>query len=109
MQEEDKKSHSAGDCVTWNTVHEDGRTLPSSGLPSKLICKEYFSTKQQEMDMQLQALQNISENMEQDFRNTRVVSSDCQLLCLTVCFVTSFGQRKNLRFGAVSSNLLSVT
>ncbi|KAK4815418.1 hypothetical protein QYF61_001406, partial [Mycteria americana] len=73
VQKEDKKSDSARDSVTWNIVHEDDRTFPSSGLPSKVIGKEYFSTKQQEMDMQLQTLQNITENMEEDFRNTRLL------------------------------------
>ncbi|KAM7076508.1 ciliogenesis and planar polarity effector 1 isoform 1-T3 [Ciconia maguari] len=73
VQKEDKKSDSARDSVTWNIVHEDDRTFPSSGLPSKVIGKEYFSTKQQEMDMQLQTLQNITENMEEDFRNTKLL------------------------------------
>lgn len=77
MQKKDKKSDSTTDSVTWNIAHEDGRTLPSSGLPSKVIEKEYFSTKQWEMDMQLQTLQNIIENMEQDFRNSKMVSSEC--------------------------------
>ncbi|NXI96053.1 CPLN1 protein, partial [Psophia crepitans] len=71
VQKEYKKSDSARDGVTWNIVHADDRTFPSSGLPSKVIGKDYFSTKQQEMDMQLQALQNITENMEEDFRNTK--------------------------------------
>ncbi|XP_014803078.1 PREDICTED: uncharacterized protein C5orf42 homolog isoform X2 [Calidris pugnax] len=73
VQKEDKKSDSARDHVTWNVVHEDDRSFPSSGLPSRIIDKEYFSTKQQEMDMQLQALQNITENMEEDFRNTKLL------------------------------------
>ncbi|XP_074021935.1 ciliogenesis and planar polarity effector 1 [Numenius arquata] len=73
VQKEDKKSDSARDNVTWNIVHEDDSSFPSSGLPSRVIDKEYFSTKQQEMDMQLQALQNITENMEEDFRNTKLL------------------------------------
>lgn len=77
VQKEDKKSDSAKVSVTWNIVHEDDRTFPSSGLPSKVIGKEYSSTKQQEMDVQLQTLQNITENMEEDFRNTKLVSCDC--------------------------------
>ncbi|XP_050768477.1 ciliogenesis and planar polarity effector 1 [Gymnogyps californianus] len=72
VQKEDK-SDSARDGVTWNIVHEDNRTFRSSGLPSAVIGKEYFSTKQQEMDMQLQTLQNITENMEEDFRNTKLL------------------------------------
>ncbi|XP_063278915.1 ciliogenesis and planar polarity effector 1 isoform X2 [Prinia subflava] len=72
LQKKDK-SDSATDTVTWNIVHEDGGTLPSSGLPSKIIEKEYFSTKQKEMVMQLQTLQNIAENMEQDFRNSKML------------------------------------
>lgn len=92
VQKEDKKSDSAKVSVTWNIVHEYDRTFPSSGLPSNVIGKEYSSTKQQEMDMQLQTLQNITENMEEDFRNTKLVSCDCQLLCLKqFYFVTSFG------------------
>uniref|UniRef100_A0A8B9J1Q9 Ciliogenesis and planar polarity effector 1 n=1 Tax=Amazona collaria TaxID=241587 RepID=A0A8B9J1Q9_9PSIT len=75
VQKEDRPD-SAIDGVTWNTLH--GRA-PSSGLPSKVTGKEYFSTKQQEMDMQLQRLQNITENMEEDFRNTKQVSSDYPL------------------------------
>ncbi|CAN0338497.1 unnamed protein product [Bubo scandiacus] len=73
VQKEDKKSPSARDSVTWNIVHEDDRTTPSSGLPSKVIGKNYFSTKQEEMYMRLQTLQNITENMEEDFRNTRLL------------------------------------
>ncbi|XP_069736244.1 ciliogenesis and planar polarity effector 1 [Phaenicophaeus curvirostris] len=71
VQTEDKNTDSAGDSVTWTIVHEDNRTLPSSGLSSKVIGKEYFSTRQKEMDMQFQALQKITENMEEDFRNAR--------------------------------------
>ncbi|XP_055555005.1 ciliogenesis and planar polarity effector 1 [Falco cherrug] len=73
VQKEDKKSNSAADSLTWNMLHEDDGTFPSSGLPSKIIGKEYFSTKQQEIDMQLQTLQNITENMEEDFRNTKLL------------------------------------
>ncbi|KAF1669490.1 CPLN1 protein, partial [Pygoscelis papua] len=73
VQKEDKKSDSARDSVTWNIIHEEDRTFPSSGLQSKVIGKEYFSIKQQEMDMQLQTLQNITENMEEDFRNTKLL------------------------------------
>lgn len=69
MQEEDKKSDSARDHVTWNVVHEDDRT--------KVTGKKYFLTRQQEMDIKLQTLQKITEHMEEDFRNTKVVSSDC--------------------------------
>lgn len=71
------KPFSSRDSVTWNVVYEDARTSPSSGLLSEVVNKEHFSTKQQEMDMQLQMLQNITENMEEDFRNTKMVSSDC--------------------------------
>uniref|UniRef100_A0A8C0EQP9 Ciliogenesis and planar polarity effector 1 n=1 Tax=Bubo bubo TaxID=30461 RepID=A0A8C0EQP9_BUBBB len=81
VQKEDEKSPSARDSVTWNIVHEDDRTTPSSGLPSKVIGKNYFSTKQEEMYMRLQTLQNITENMEEDFRNTRLVSSDSAIVC----------------------------
>lgn len=88
LQKEDK-SDSATDIVTWNIAHEDGGTLPSSGLPPKLIEKEYFSTKQKEIDMQLQVLENIVENMEQDFRNSKMVSANC-------CFLNSlFFSTKN--------------
>ncbi|XP_032062172.1 ciliogenesis and planar polarity effector 1 [Aythya fuligula] len=72
VQKEDKP-FSSRDSVTWNVVHEDARTFPSSGLLSKVVNKEHFSTKQQEMDMQLQMLQNITENMEEDFRNTKML------------------------------------
>ncbi|KAL2294211.1 hypothetical protein Nmel_007936 [Mimus melanotis] len=69
------KSDSATDIVTWNIAwgRQNEGDLPSSGLPSKVIEKEYFSTKQKEMDMQLQTLQNIVENMEQDFRNSKIL------------------------------------
>uniref|UniRef100_A0A8B9ZZS3 Ciliogenesis and planar polarity effector 1 n=1 Tax=Anas zonorhyncha TaxID=75864 RepID=A0A8B9ZZS3_9AVES len=72
VQKEDKP-FSSRDSVTWNVVHEDARTFPSSGLLSKVVNKEHFPTKQQEMDMQLQMLQNITENMEEDFRNTKML------------------------------------
>ncbi|XP_075597436.1 ciliogenesis and planar polarity effector 1 [Balearica regulorum gibbericeps] len=73
VQKEDKKLDCARDGVTWNIVHEDDQTFPSSGLPSKVIGKDYLSTKQQEMDMQLQTLQNITENMEEDLRNAKLL------------------------------------
>uniref|UniRef100_A0A663N8M6 Ciliogenesis and planar polarity effector 1 n=1 Tax=Athene cunicularia TaxID=194338 RepID=A0A663N8M6_ATHCN len=73
VQKEDKELPSARDSVTWNVIHEDDRTTPSSGLPSKVIGKNYFSAKQQEMYMRLQTLQNITENMEEDFRNTKLL------------------------------------
>ncbi|NXU47238.1 CPLN1 protein, partial [Turnix velox] len=69
----EEKSDSDGDNVSWNILREVDRTFPSSELPSRLIGKEYFSTKQQEMNKQLQTLQNITENMEEDFRNTRLL------------------------------------
>lgn len=72
VQKEDKP-FSSRDSVTWNVVHENARTFPSSGLLSKVVNKEHFSTKQQEMGMQLQMLQNITENMEEDFRNTKML------------------------------------
>lgn len=74
------KSDSATDIITWNIPHKDGGNFPSSGLPCKVFEKEYFSTKQKEMDMQLQTLQNIVENMEQDFRNSKIVSTNCWFL-----------------------------
>ncbi|XP_064358826.1 ciliogenesis and planar polarity effector 1-like isoform X2 [Dromaius novaehollandiae] len=82
VQKEDKKSDSARDGVTWNIVHEDARTFHSSGLPAKIIGKEYFSTKLQEMDIQLQTLQNIAENMEKDFSSTKQlvkIIEDCEM------------------------------
>lgn len=97
LQKKDK-SESATGIVTWNIAHEDGETLPSSGLPAKIIEKEYFSTKQWEMNMQLRTLQNIVENMEQDFRNSKMVSANC-------CFLNSlfFQLKKPLHFGAMCS------
>nr|XP_013816546.1 PREDICTED: uncharacterized protein C5orf42 homolog [Apteryx mantelli mantelli] len=71
VQKEDKKFDSATGGVTWNIVREDARPFHSSGLLAKVIGKEYFSTKLQEMDIQLQTLQNIAENMEKDFSNTK--------------------------------------
>ncbi|NXY74895.1 CPLN1 protein, partial [Glareola pratincola] len=93
VQNEDKKSDSARDNVTWNIVHEDDTTFPSSELPSRVIGKEYFSTKQQEMDMQLQTLQNITENMEEDFRNTKML----------VKIIEDFEVAANSHFGAPPS------
>ncbi|KAM8793601.1 ciliogenesis and planar polarity effector 1-like [Eudromia elegans] len=71
MQKADQKSDSASDAVTWNAICKDARTFHSSGLPAKPIGKEYFPTKLQEMDIQLQTLQDIAENMEKDFSNTK--------------------------------------
>ncbi|XP_021235237.1 protein JBTS17 isoform X2 [Numida meleagris] len=71
MQKEHKETDSARECVTWDTVLEDARTFPSTRLLSKAIGKEYFSTKHQEIDMQLHTLQNITKNMEEDFKNTK--------------------------------------
>uniref|UniRef100_A0A7M4FC75 Ciliosis and planar polarity effector complex subunit 1 n=1 Tax=Crocodylus porosus TaxID=8502 RepID=A0A7M4FC75_CROPO len=76
IPEENIKSDSFRDSLTWNLMHEDVSTIPSPGLTAKLISKEYLSTKLQEMDIQLLALQNIAENMEKDFGNTKLVSLD---------------------------------
>ncbi|XP_019373489.1 PREDICTED: protein JBTS17 isoform X1 [Gavialis gangeticus] len=73
IQEENMKSDSFRDSLTWNLMHEDVSTIPSPGLSAKLISKEYLSTKLQEMDIQLLALQNIAENMEKDFSNTKLL------------------------------------
>lgn len=108
MQKEDKKSDSARDSVTWNIIHEEDRTFPSSGLQSKVIGKEYFSTKQQEMDMQLQTLQNITENMEEDFRNTKLVSSDCCCVWNSLFFNFFHLKTKFTFWNDVFSNLLSI-
>ncbi|XP_061873275.1 ciliogenesis and planar polarity effector 1 isoform X6 [Colius striatus] len=72
VQKEDK-SDSTRDSVTWNIVHVGDRTFPSLGLPSKPAGKEYLPTKQQEMGMRLQTLQKMTENMEEDFRSTRLL------------------------------------
>ncbi|XP_053858447.1 ciliogenesis and planar polarity effector 1 [Vidua macroura] len=72
LQKKDKSDY-ATNIVTWNTAHEDGGILPSAGLPSKLIAKEYFSTKQNEVFMKLQMLETIVENMVQDFRNCEML------------------------------------
>ncbi|NXW83315.1 CPLN1 protein, partial [Alopecoenas beccarii] len=65
VQKEDKKSVSARDRVTWNMVHEDDR--------AKVTGKKYFSTKQQEMDIKLQTLQEVTEHIEEGFRNTKLL------------------------------------
>ncbi|NWU65552.1 CPLN1 protein, partial [Pterocles burchelli] len=72
VQKEDKLD-STSDRVTWNIVREEDRTFPSSRLPSKVTGTDYFSMKQQEMDKQIKTLQNIAENMEEDFRNTKLL------------------------------------
>ncbi|XP_029766764.1 ciliogenesis and planar polarity effector 1 [Terrapene carolina triunguis] len=73
VQERDVKSDAARDNLTWNLLHEDVRIIHSTGLSAKIISKEHFNTKLQEMDIQLQALQNIAENMEKDFSNTKLI------------------------------------
>uniref|UniRef100_A0A674HZA6 Ciliosis and planar polarity effector complex subunit 1 n=1 Tax=Terrapene triunguis TaxID=2587831 RepID=A0A674HZA6_9SAUR len=78
-KERDVKSDAARDNLTWNLLHEDVRIIHSTGLSAKIISKEHFNTKLQEMDIQLQALQNIAENMEKDFSNTKLVCSDCSV------------------------------
>uniref|UniRef100_A0A8C3XIN7 Ciliogenesis and planar polarity effector 1 n=1 Tax=Chelydra serpentina TaxID=8475 RepID=A0A8C3XIN7_CHESE len=79
VQESDIKSDAARDNLTWNLLHEDVSIIDSTGLSAKIISKEHFCTKLQEMDIQLQALQNIAENMEKDFSNTKLVCSDCSV------------------------------
>uniref|UniRef100_A0A8C3RM75 Ciliogenesis and planar polarity effector 1 n=1 Tax=Chelydra serpentina TaxID=8475 RepID=A0A8C3RM75_CHESE len=76
IKESDIKSDAARDNLTWNLLHEDVSIIDSTGLSAKIISKEHFCTKLQEMDIQLQALQNIAENMEKDFSNTKLVCSD---------------------------------
>uniref|UniRef100_A0A8C3RPH2 Ciliogenesis and planar polarity effector 1 n=1 Tax=Chelydra serpentina TaxID=8475 RepID=A0A8C3RPH2_CHESE len=83
VQESDIKSDAARDNLTWNLLHEDVSIIDSTGLSAKIISKEHFCTKLQEMDIQLQALQNIAENMEKDFSNTKLVCSDYNPLQIT--------------------------
>uniref|UniRef100_A0A8C3FHU4 Ciliosis and planar polarity effector complex subunit 1 n=1 Tax=Chrysemys picta bellii TaxID=8478 RepID=A0A8C3FHU4_CHRPI len=78
-KERDVKSDAARDNLTWNLLHEDVSIIHSTGLSAKIISKEHFNTKLQEMDIQLQALQNIAENMEKDFSSTKLVCSDCSV------------------------------
>nr|XP_042700007.1 ciliogenesis and planar polarity effector 1 isoform X6 [Chrysemys picta bellii] len=73
VQERDVKSDAARDNLTWNLLHEDVSIIHSTGLSAKIISKEHFNTKLQEMDIQLQALQNIAENMEKDFSSTKLI------------------------------------
>ncbi|XP_075788637.1 ciliogenesis and planar polarity effector 1 isoform X2 [Pelodiscus sinensis] len=73
VQEEDIKVDSGRDNLTWNLLHDDVSIIHSEGLSAKIISKEHFCTKLQEMDIQLKALQNIAENMEKDFSNTKLI------------------------------------
>ncbi|XP_039399480.1 ciliogenesis and planar polarity effector 1 isoform X8 [Mauremys reevesii] len=73
VQERDVKSDAVRDNLTWNLLHEDVSIIHSTELSAKIISKEHFYTKLQEMDIQLQALQNIAENMEKDFSNTKLI------------------------------------
>lgn len=70
-QKEHTETGSPRESVTWDIELEDARAFPSTRLMSKVIDKEYLSTKHQEIDMQLRMLQSITKNMEEDFRNTR--------------------------------------
>ncbi|XP_038257790.1 ciliogenesis and planar polarity effector 1 isoform X4 [Dermochelys coriacea] len=73
VQERDIKSLAGRHNLTWNLLHEDVGIIHSTGLSAKIISKEHFCKKLQEMDIQLQALQNIAENMEKDFSNTKLI------------------------------------
>ncbi|XP_048705548.2 ciliogenesis and planar polarity effector 1 isoform X9 [Caretta caretta] len=73
VQERDIKSLAGRHNLTWNLLHEDVRIIHSTGLSPKIISKEHFCKKLQEMDIQLQALQNIADNMEKDFSNTKLI------------------------------------
>uniref|UniRef100_A0A669Q2S1 Ciliogenesis and planar polarity effector 1 n=1 Tax=Phasianus colchicus TaxID=9054 RepID=A0A669Q2S1_PHACC len=75
-QNERKEGDSARESITWNIELEDVRAFPSTRMLSEVIDKECLSTKHQEIDMQLRILQNVTKNMEEDFRNTRQVSSN---------------------------------
>uniref|UniRef100_A0A803XTZ7 Ciliosis and planar polarity effector complex subunit 1 n=1 Tax=Meleagris gallopavo TaxID=9103 RepID=A0A803XTZ7_MELGA len=70
-QKEHKEADSTRESITWNIEFEDTRAFPSTRLLSEVIDKECLSTKHQEIDMQLRILQNVTKNMEEDFRNTR--------------------------------------
>ncbi|XP_032297134.1 ciliogenesis and planar polarity effector 1 isoform X2 [Coturnix japonica] len=70
-QKEHKETDSARESVTWNTELQDTRAFPSTRLLPKVTDKKYLSVKHQEIDLQLRILQNVTKNMEKDFRNTR--------------------------------------
>ncbi|XP_073199884.1 ciliogenesis and planar polarity effector 1 isoform X8 [Lepidochelys kempii] len=92
VQERDIKSLAGRHNLTWNLLHEDVRIIHSTGLSPKIISKEHFCKKLQEMDIQLQALQNIADNMEKDFSNTK----------LTVKTIEDLGMAASPNLGAAS-------
>ncbi|XP_015275639.1 PREDICTED: uncharacterized protein C5orf42 homolog [Gekko japonicus] len=63
----------AGDRLTLRLLQEDFRSHSSPGLLAKQISRDHFSAKLQEMDKKLLALQNVTERIEQEFRNTELL------------------------------------
>ncbi|XP_058841412.1 ciliogenesis and planar polarity effector 1-like [Acipenser ruthenus] len=63
-----------GDEVTQRLLLENDYSVQTPSLPGNLSsAKHKFTAKLSEMDVQLTALQNIAENMELEFANTRLL------------------------------------
>ncbi|RXN00008.1 hypothetical protein EOD39_10435 [Acipenser ruthenus] len=73
-QAEIREPKPVGDEVTQRLLLDNDYSVQSPSLPgNRSSAKHKFTAKLSEMDVQLTALQNIAENMELEFANTRLL------------------------------------
>ncbi|XP_029434494.1 ciliogenesis and planar polarity effector 1 isoform X2 [Rhinatrema bivittatum] len=88
-KELDMKLDTIQDKNPWNMLFGDldsARAIEQStkNLSAKIVSKERITSKLQEMDAQLSALQNMAENMELDFANTELLVNTIENLGTTI-------------------------
>nr|XP_014350626.1 PREDICTED: uncharacterized protein C5orf42 homolog [Latimeria chalumnae] len=86
--QEDQEPELAGDVLTQKLLLQDVGTYPveqsQRSLQGKQLSKTQFAAKLNEMDAQLSALQNLAENMELDFADTRLLMNTIENVGLVI-------------------------
>ncbi|XP_042638331.1 ciliogenesis and planar polarity effector 1 [Orycteropus afer afer] len=111
FKEQSIKTEAAEACLLWKLLQEVSDASPA---PSPAACKlEHLTSKLQEIDEQLLAIQNIAENIEQDFPRHKMVglySAKIALLCLFVEPVDHIELSSSPKFDkALASKTISIS
>uniref|UniRef100_F6REV0 Ciliosis and planar polarity effector complex subunit 1 n=1 Tax=Ornithorhynchus anatinus TaxID=9258 RepID=F6REV0_ORNAN len=77
VEAQNLKSDHVEDPFTWNRLYEDIPVDPHMVSSSRTLHKEHLVTEFQKMDEKLLALQNMAENIQKDFSNTKLVCLLC--------------------------------
>ncbi|XP_014637081.1 PREDICTED: uncharacterized protein C5orf42 homolog [Ceratotherium simum simum] len=75
FKEQSSKSDATEDYLLWEVLHDVSVACPA---PSTAACRlEHLTSKLQKIDEQLLAIQNIAENIEQDFPRHEMLDRHC--------------------------------